>query len=211
MLGEGNVQWCVHRIWDKGYISLIGSFMHRCLLQPGAEARSTTVIVKYRHRSATRCTPSENSPISELHPPSLAMSGSMSGGPSTSNTLGQAELDTGVAAPGIRRTRTGCLICRQRRVKCDETKPICGRCLKRAEQCAWDHEDGGRPPKRISRRPNTTSCEECRVKKVRRDLSFPIDFDHSSDAPIPKPTVASAAADWASHASKWADLDRVTT
>ena len=33
------------------------------------------------------------------------------------------------------RTKTGCLTCRIRRVKCDETKPLCVRCTKTGRQC----------------------------------------------------------------------------
>lgn len=34
-----------------------------------------------------------------------------------------------------RRTRTGCLTCRQRRVKCDETYPRCRRCVQSDREC----------------------------------------------------------------------------
>ncbi|KAF2713772.1 hypothetical protein K504DRAFT_488097 [Pleomassaria siparia CBS 279.74] len=33
------------------------------------------------------------------------------------------------------RTTTGCLTCRKRRIKCDETKPRCGPCVKSAKEC----------------------------------------------------------------------------
>ncbi|CAD6572134.1 MAG: hypothetical protein ASARMPREDX12_004960 [Alectoria sarmentosa] len=33
------------------------------------------------------------------------------------------------------RSRTGCLTCRQRKLKCDEQKPICGQCTKANRQC----------------------------------------------------------------------------
>ncbi|KAF1819038.1 uncharacterized protein K489DRAFT_345817 [Dissoconium aciculare CBS 342.82] len=36
-----------------------------------------------------------------------------------------------------RRTRSGCYTCRQRRVKCDETHPICERCQKGGRECAY--------------------------------------------------------------------------
>ncbi|KKY27451.1 putative transcription factor cys6 [Phaeomoniella chlamydospora] len=36
---------------------------------------------------------------------------------------------------GPLRTKTGCLTCRVRRVKCDETKPICIRCTKTGRHC----------------------------------------------------------------------------
>ncbi|KAH7080302.1 putative C6 transcription factor [Paraphoma chrysanthemicola] len=35
------------------------------------------------------------------------------------------------------RTRHGCLNCKSRRRKCDEAKPICGRCRDRGEYCEW--------------------------------------------------------------------------
>ncbi|KAF2691684.1 hypothetical protein K458DRAFT_325223 [Lentithecium fluviatile CBS 122367] len=34
------------------------------------------------------------------------------------------------------RSRTGCLTCRQRKLKCDEKKPICGQCCKASRHCA---------------------------------------------------------------------------
>ncbi|KAF1940502.1 C6 zinc finger domain-containing protein [Clathrospora elynae] len=33
------------------------------------------------------------------------------------------------------RSRTGCLTCRQRKLKCDEKKPICGQCTKASREC----------------------------------------------------------------------------
>ncbi|KAK9476482.1 hypothetical protein V1514DRAFT_336738 [Lipomyces japonicus] len=34
-----------------------------------------------------------------------------------------------------RRTRTGCLTCRKRRIKCDEGKPLCANCIKSRRVC----------------------------------------------------------------------------
>ncbi|KFY76288.1 hypothetical protein V499_04014 [Pseudogymnoascus sp. VKM F-103] len=36
-----------------------------------------------------------------------------------------------------RKTRTGCMICKARKIKCDETKPHCNNCLKRSVQCEY--------------------------------------------------------------------------
>ncbi|PKS09077.1 hypothetical protein jhhlp_003691 [Lomentospora prolificans] len=36
-----------------------------------------------------------------------------------------------------RRTRSGCFMCRSRRVKCDETRPICERCKKGNRECIY--------------------------------------------------------------------------
>ncbi|KAF4826300.1 Sterol uptake control protein 2 [Colletotrichum tropicale] len=46
------------------------------------------------------------------------------------------------SAPGIdhvkhRRTRSGCYMCRSRRVKCDESRPICDRCRKGSRECIY--------------------------------------------------------------------------
>jgi hypothetical protein len=35
------------------------------------------------------------------------------------------------------RSRSGCLSCRRRKKKCDETKPICAACLRNALNCVW--------------------------------------------------------------------------
>jgi hypothetical protein len=36
---------------------------------------------------------------------------------------------------GSRKTRTGCVTCKARRVKCDEGKPFCQRCVSAGRQC----------------------------------------------------------------------------
>ncbi|KAK5451679.1 hypothetical protein LTS15_007939 [Exophiala xenobiotica] len=40
----------------------------------------------------------------------------------------------------VRRSRTGCLTCRRRKLKCDEATPICGQCQKSRRQC--DRSEG---------------------------------------------------------------------
>ncbi|TGO48170.1 hypothetical protein BOTNAR_0489g00020 [Botryotinia narcissicola] len=42
----------------------------------------------------------------------------------------------GIKAP-VPRTRTGCLTCRARKVKCDEGKLDCGRCIRLQRDCKW--------------------------------------------------------------------------
>lgn len=37
----------------------------------------------------------------------------------------------------VRRSRTGCLICKQRRVRCDECRPICGHCSRLQLDCVY--------------------------------------------------------------------------
>ncbi|PWY83246.1 hypothetical protein BO94DRAFT_599803 [Aspergillus sclerotioniger CBS 115572] len=42
-----------------------------------------------------------------------------------------------MAASTISRTRTGCWACRARRVKCDETHPVCRRCARNNRSCGY--------------------------------------------------------------------------
>ncbi|KAI5926162.1 hypothetical protein F4810DRAFT_699701 [Camillea tinctor] len=42
---------------------------------------------------------------------------------------------TAKKAPIRKRTKTGCLTCRKRRIKCDEGRPTCNNCLKSKRQC----------------------------------------------------------------------------
>ncbi|KAE9373838.1 hypothetical protein N431DRAFT_233006 [Stipitochalara longipes BDJ] len=47
----------------------------------------------------------------------------------------RARLGQKVSSP---RARTGCLTCRKKKVKCDEGKPDCERCLRLERECTWD-------------------------------------------------------------------------
>lgn len=47
--------------------------------------------------------------------------------------------------PEKRRVRTGCLTCRSKHKKCDETKPICNFCQSKNLQCIWPQEGMSRP------------------------------------------------------------------
>ncbi|KAF4544528.1 uncharacterized protein LTHEOB_6098 [Lasiodiplodia theobromae] len=50
-----------------------------------------------------------------------------------------------VKKTNIVRTRSGCALCRQKRRKCDEARPSCGRCADRGQACeygiAWEFRD----------------------------------------------------------------------
>ncbi|ROT40709.1 hypothetical protein SODALDRAFT_271668 [Sodiomyces alkalinus F11] len=64
------------------------------------------------------------------------------------------------SAPGIdhvkhRRTRSGCFMCRSRRVKCDETRPICERCRKGNRECIYPD-----PPPSKSASSQSSSLKE---------------------------------------------------
>lgn len=48
--------------------------------------------------------------------------------------------DTGAAAKMRKRTKTGCLTCRKRRIKCGEERPTCANCIKSKRQCEGYHQ-----------------------------------------------------------------------
>ncbi|UPK97168.1 hypothetical protein LCI18_008103 [Fusarium solani-melongenae] len=64
-----------------------------------------------------------------------------------------------------RRSRKGCIPCRERRKKCDEARPLCGQCSKRRVTCRWrktpsDEElDFSAENTQDSRSPSPTSCQ----------------------------------------------------
>ncbi|KAJ5376980.1 hypothetical protein N7509_013866 [Penicillium cosmopolitanum] len=51
-----------------------------------------------------------------------------------------------------RKSRAGCAACKQRRVKCDETKPHCLRCQKHGVECNYSAPARSRPAKHIINR-----------------------------------------------------------
>ncbi|KAL0944367.1 C6 finger domain-containing protein [Colletotrichum truncatum] len=65
------------------------------------------------------------------------------------------------SAPGLdhvkhRRTRSGCYMCRSRRVKCDETRPICDRCRKGSRECIYPEP----PATKVSTGQTTTTPKD---------------------------------------------------
>ncbi|OJJ43178.1 hypothetical protein ASPZODRAFT_1231259 [Penicilliopsis zonata CBS 506.65] len=64
-----------------------------------------------------------------------------------------------------KRTRTGCLTCRARKIKCDETPGRCANCTRVMLECRWPvmravvQRGGGRP--------RTAACTGCRVARCR--------------------------------------------
>src|SRR4051812_7231288 len=55
-----------------------------------------------------------------------------------SRTVSTKKRESDATADGKpKRTRTGCLTCRERHLKCDETKPCCNNCSKSQRDCNW--------------------------------------------------------------------------
>lgn len=49
--------------------------------------------------------------------------------------------DSNKAFKSIRRSRNGCVTCKIRKKKCDETKPLCSECKRLKKECIWvDHD-----------------------------------------------------------------------
>ncbi|KAE8348112.1 hypothetical protein BDV28DRAFT_112129 [Aspergillus coremiiformis] len=77
--------------------------------------------------------------IKPLQQETLPSTAAMESDPDTSGVTQDAEKTALVDAPAQkipkRRTKTGCLTCRQRRIKCGEEKPICKNCVKSKREC----------------------------------------------------------------------------
>ncbi|KAK9418076.1 putative Zn(2)-C6 fungal-type domain-containing protein [Seiridium unicorne] len=58
------------------------------------------------------------------------------------------------AKVGFKKSRNGCLICRRRRVKCDETRPLCGQCCRLKLDCAWSAKSPSAPTATGAREPH---------------------------------------------------------
>ncbi|KAK3672027.1 hypothetical protein LTR78_007996 [Recurvomyces mirabilis] len=80
-----------------------------------------------------------------------------------------------------RRTRSGCYTCRQRRVKCDETRPICDRCRKGKRDCAYPGSSS----------PTTSGSKSSHSSKKAKDdgASSGSDEDYEEESKSPLHTI----------------------
>lgn len=65
-------------------------------------------------------------PVGQAHQPELC-----------SDASSNIKVDRPALRQSTNRSKTGCRVCRQRRVKCDETHPSCGSCRKLNKICEW--------------------------------------------------------------------------
>ncbi|VEU19627.1 DEKNAAC100146 [Brettanomyces naardenensis] len=99
----------------------------------------------------------------------------------------------------ISRSRNGCITCKQRRRKCDETKPCCLRCLKSGRQCGgygvqliFDVDDSRNEGKQFSlnskgerkygfrgRPRKDTLSKSCKIGKPEKRQGVPVKFEES--------------------------------
>ncbi|KAL2074472.1 hypothetical protein VTL71DRAFT_8250 [Oculimacula yallundae] len=89
----------------------------------------------------------------------------------------------GIKAP-VPRTRTGCLTCRKRKVKCDEAKPNCGRCERLQRECTWSDELQVIPHKRPYGSPSGSSSEHG-LQSTLSGQNFVIEFPNLDRGTIP--------------------------
>ncbi|ODN84722.1 hypothetical protein, variant 2 [Cryptococcus amylolentus CBS 6039] len=111
--------------------------------------QTSTADVLSRHTSAKAHWDDVSSPdqdvSSHFRSANSSAANTPAAGPSTTTTA--ANTPNSMAKPSGRsgqkrrqkytRTRTGCLCCRSRRIKCDETRPICKRCVIAKKECVY--------------------------------------------------------------------------
>ncbi|KAF2455024.1 hypothetical protein BDY21DRAFT_290284, partial [Lineolata rhizophorae] len=89
-----------------------------------------------------------------------------------------------------RRTRSGCYTCRQRRVKCDETHPVCERCRKGNRECSYPESATSATPSSAKPRAGSLSSSAGDAKsKSPRDAGSGSSPEYEHDAREPLATI----------------------
>ncbi|KAK0494403.1 hypothetical protein EDD18DRAFT_1107423, partial [Armillaria luteobubalina] len=83
---------------------------------------------------------------------------------------------TGRAIRPHAKSRTGCAMCKRRKVKCDEEYPVCGNCTKRKVDCTWPPKTfrfvNSSPETRISAASISTALSRRRPKEISIHSTF---------------------------------------
>jgi hypothetical protein len=66
------------------------------------------------------------------------------------------------------KSRAGCLVCKSRRIKCDESRPSCERCSTTGRRCEYAGDVSSKSP---SQAHSPTSSEVGRTSSIERQLS----------------------------------------
>ncbi|KAG0690302.1 hypothetical protein C6P40_003323, partial [Pichia californica] len=74
-----------------------------------------------------------------------------------------------------KRSKTGCLTCRERRIKCDETKSICKNCHKSKRICKYPKIENTK----LTENNNKQVKKVCKVKTTTKKTKKSIDFKNS--------------------------------
>ncbi|KAI9820514.1 MAG: hypothetical protein M1832_003705 [Thelocarpon impressellum] len=101
-----------------------------------------------------------------------------------------------------RRSRAGCIHCKEKKKKCNEERPQCDRCMERGLKCQYE------PVKPRKRRRTTTAIEQDqqRARSVTSDPGPQTGFHNGPHGPIPN-GVRSVLADFRHHSSSSSNLD----
>ena len=75
-----------------------------------------------------------------------------------------------------KRTRSGCFTCRSRRIKCDETRPLCERCRKGSRDCVYPSPTASSSASKASSR-STAKSRAGRQQSHGSDSSAKVDSD----------------------------------
>ncbi|CAK9780241.1 hypothetical protein CC85DRAFT_326283 [Cutaneotrichosporon oleaginosum] len=99
---------CAHTAWDHQQVAWLADLIAQQLQKMG-------------HSSTPMHSRGGSTPAASTSPPLQSVPSAEAPGP----------VNLGKKGP---RTRTGCFTCRMKRVKCDETKPVCNRCRRNPER-----------------------------------------------------------------------------
>lgn len=73
-----------------------------------------------------------------------------------------------------KRTRSGCFTCRSRRIKCDETRPVCERCRKGNRECVYPSASKHQPRSGAKSKGSQQSHESDSSPQVEQDDARPL-------------------------------------
>ncbi|KAL1838831.1 hypothetical protein VTJ49DRAFT_2188 [Mycothermus thermophilus] len=85
---------------------------------------------------------------------------------------------------GYTKSRTGCLRCKQRRVKCDEARPACGACVRHGIECSLSTA----PPPSANKPPPPAPARRSRPIKAPTDASNASTTAANTQPPTPAPS-----------------------
>ncbi|KAI1386348.1 fungal-specific transcription factor domain-containing protein [Hypoxylon trugodes] len=117
--------------------------------------------------------------------------------PKAQNNRNRKKSTSGTDHVKHRRTRSGCYTCRSRRVKCDETHPICERCRKGKRDCVYPEPSSGKGQASgsgsskdaagLTQEPSPNSSQDEADEEIERNLKLEpiLDEDESAEALSP--------------------------
>ncbi|TAQ90278.1 hypothetical protein B7494_g1398 [Chlorociboria aeruginascens] len=92
---------------------------------------------------------------------------------------------------GKKRTKTGCLTCRRRRIKCGEEKPICQNCIKSKRQCeGYNQRVVFKDPLSLYRGPPLSTTSQLSFVEPNSGISMKQSQDISPSQSLPVPGIA---------------------